>query len=135
MVRLHYPGFTSKIGEGRLVIQGTVRPTAMSDEYHVRIEYEWNRAPRVYVVAPTIVTNEFGDEVPHRHTDSDRPLCLFYSKHREWSPYEPISTTTIPWTAEWLFFYEVWHATRMWLGGGIEHEPHMAPQEEVVSDA
>jgi hypothetical protein len=135
LVQLHYPGFTSKLVGGPLVINGMIRPTAMSEEYQIRIEYAWNRIPRVHVVEPEIVTNEFGDEVPHRHTDPDRPLCLFYAKNREWSPYEPISTTTIPWTAEWLFFYEVWHATRTWLGGGIDHAPVSAPREEVVSDA
>ena len=31
-----------------------------------------------------------------------------------------ISNTIIPWTIEWLYFYELWLATGEWLGGG-EH--------------
>ena len=35
----------------------------------------------------------------------------------------PIADTIIPWTSEWLFFYELWLATGgEWLGEG-EHPP------------
>ena len=29
-----------------------------------------------------------------------------------------IANTTLPWTAEWLFFYELWLVTGEWDGGG-----------------
>jgi hypothetical protein len=32
-----------------------------------------------------------------------------------------IATTIIPWLSLWLYYYEVWHATGEWMGGGIEH--------------
>jgi hypothetical protein len=32
-----------------------------------------------------------------------------------------VADTTVPWTALWLYHYEVWHATGEWLGGGIDH--------------
>ena len=28
--------------------------------------------------------------------------------------------TIVPWASLWLYYYEVWHATGEWLGGG-EH--------------
>ena len=31
-------------------------------------------------------------------------------------------TDLVGWAAEWLFFYEVWLATGMWLGGGLHPE-------------
>ena len=31
-----------------------------------------------------------------------------------------IADTILPWTSLWLYFYELWHATGQWLGGG-EH--------------
>lgn len=130
LVRVHYPGFTSGLHEGQLIIQGEIRPTTMSDKYRLRIEYAWSRPPRVYVDSPVLLTNGKGEEPPHRHSDADRPLCLFYGKNREWSPYEPLSTTTIPWTSEWLFFYETWLATGEWLGGGVEHAPTAIPVEQ-----
>jgi hypothetical protein len=33
----------------------------------------------------------------------------------------PIADTIIPWTSEWLFFYELWLASGEWHGGG--HDP------------
>ena len=36
-----------------------------------------------------------------------------------------IANTIIPWTVEWLYYYELWQATGEWLGGG-EH-----PENEI----
>lgn len=132
LVRLSYPAFTTRMEHGGLTIEGTIQPTSMSEEYRVRIEYAWNHAPRVIVLSPELERHESGDEIPHRHTDEGRPLCLYFAKNREWSSFDPISETTIPWTAEWLFFYEIWRATRSWIGGGIDHAPATVPVEEVA---
>ena len=32
-----------------------------------------------------------------------------------------VAETTMPWAAEWLFFFELWLATDEWLGGGVLH--------------
>lgn len=135
LARLHYPGFRSRLINHQLVLTGAIRPTPMSERYDIRIEYAWNRVPLVFVVEPALVSNEHGDEIPHRYTDAGHPLCLFYAPGREWSAYEPLSTTIIPWASEWLFYYELWHATREWLGGGIDHAPVEAPTAEVEVDA
>ena len=29
-----------------------------------------------------------------------------------------ISSTIIPWTSEWLYYYEIWLINGDWLGGG-----------------
>lgn len=29
-----------------------------------------------------------------------------------------IANTIVPWTSEWLFYYEIWLATGQWHGGG-----------------
>ena len=42
----------------------------------------------------------------------------------DWRPDQKISEFIIPWIAVWLYFYEVWHITGEWLGGG--HEPEGA---------
>ena len=31
-----------------------------------------------------------------------------------------LAHTIVPWIAEWLSYYELWHATGEWLGGGTE---------------
>lgn len=39
-----------------------------------------------------------------------------------------LSTTVVPWTAEWLIHYEVWLATGQWTGGGhAPTAPHPRP--------
>jgi hypothetical protein len=69
--------------------------------------------------------------------DSRLPLCVAQSPHQaylewmatgvwpgnpEWNVMSLIADTTIPWTAEWLFYYEAWVITGEWLGGGHRSE-------------
>jgi hypothetical protein len=65
----------------------------------------------------------------------------------EWTNRKLIATTIIPWLMLWLLYYELWHATGIWQGGGVEHtlrsggdpgeaeakdEPVSAPSEQVA---
>jgi hypothetical protein len=43
-------------------------------------------------------------------------LCLHLPG--EWKPSMFVADSTLTWTAEWLFNYEVWKATGEWHGGG-----------------
>ena len=45
-------------------------------------------------------------------------ICLY--RHREFTKDKFLANTIIPWTVEWLYFYEIWLATGEWCGGG-EH--------------
>ena len=47
-------------------------------------------------------------------------LCLYLPGSGEWSSELPLGRTFLPWISLWLYFYEVWHATGEWLGGGLE---------------
>jgi hypothetical protein len=33
-----------------------------------------------------------------------------------------VALTIIPWAAQWLVCYEIWHATGQWVGGGAHPE-------------
>ena len=46
----------------------------------------------------------------------------FDPKGGEWSNKQLIADTTIPWAAEWLMYYELWHYDGVWLGGGVGFE-------------
>jgi hypothetical protein len=50
---------------------------------------------------------------------------------REWTPADLLAETTIPWAAEWLHFYELWHLCGEWLGPGVGHESigHLRAEE------
>lgn len=112
---------TCIISKGKLVWKSIVRPTHLSREYNVEIRYSISNGPEVYV---------FGDELqklddkdfPHNYgvdVESKRvKICLY--RYQEFSSDKLLSDTIIPWTIEWLYYYEIWLATGEWQGGG-EH--------------
>lgn len=103
---------------GAVRLEATVRPTPLSQEYHVRIEYSVGSAPDVWVLSPPVKPREDGEPIPHMY-DQER-LCLYLPGEGEWSGEMSLAHTVLPWVSLWLFYYEIWHATGKWLGGGIE---------------
>lgn len=118
-MRLQCPTFRTSIREGTLRAVGHLQPDPLCRVYEVQIEYSATNAPEVRVLSPNLKTRD--DEfIPHMY--GQEKLCLYLPETGEWSPDLPLATTIVPWTALWLYFYEVWHATGQWLGGGIEPE-------------
>lgn len=112
------PTFKTHIQDGALVAVGTIQPTERSVTYTVRIEYRAGDAPEVTVLSPPLVPREAGSRLPHVYPGNK--LCLYTPFFREWTPDMSLAHTIVPWIAEWLSFYELWHATGEWLGGGTE---------------
>lgn len=84
--------------------------------YAIGMEFPWVRVRR-----PRLVQRpDFADgPLPHVYWRGDEPgLCLFDPLQKEWNASMAISRTTIPWTIDWLYFYEIWSMTGKWLGGG-----------------
>jgi hypothetical protein len=48
-------------------------------------------------------------------------LCLYDWREMPWRTEMKIHETIIPWTAEWLVFYEIWKLTGSWLGAESSH--------------
>lgn len=96
---------------------GPVRPSAMSEEYQVKVVYKNFDVPRVKVLSPELRSHAEGAPIPHVY--SENRLCLYLPGSGEWRPDKFIADTIIPWTSLWLYHYEVWQATREWYGGGI----------------
>lgn len=117
-----YPNGVAVQLRERLVWAGKLTPTAYSATYELIVDYQIGKSPLVYVASPRLRLVE-GQELPHVYTLNT--LCLFLG-NREWHESVPIATTLVPWSSEWLFFYELWLATNgKWLGEG-EH-PSPAP--------
>lgn len=106
---------------GRARWIGELRPGDASHSYKVGISYRLRQAPVVHVLKPELCRRASGEDVPHCYRDGS--LCLYYPRNREWTPRAAIAETIVPWTCEWLHFYELWHATGEWLGGGIHGTP------------
>ncbi len=101
--------------------------------YRVEIRYAVGTYPQVRVLSPTLERlpgNEEGS-LPHVYGPSSDPkLCLFDPETDEWNSTMLIADKIIPWTIEWLAFYEFWLMTGVWSGGG--RHPTSAPEETLA---
>lgn len=114
-----YPEAICKYGRDNLIWTGDLQPTPMSTEYTIRVEYILGKHPKIYSCTPLTIPS--GKKLPHVYCQKEQRLCLYYPRGADasWNVSKSIALTIIPWTSEWLFYYELWLATDKWLGGGI----------------
>src|SRR5262249_40078419 len=121
--------------------EGTVCPIALP--YRIRITYFTRRHFRswtltnpyisVVVLDPPLGSDPrgTGERVPHIYALGCPPayprLCLYDPTNDEWTPASPIAATIIPWTIDWLYYYEEWVRTGEWKGGGRHPELRLEP--------
>lgn len=104
-----FPGFVYKRELGVAVWRGTLQPRQLSPKYRVAVRYKLSSHPTVNVISPALVSR-----TPHLWNDGS--LCLYYPKEKPWQADMLIAQTIIPWTALWLYYYELWLDTGRWLG-------------------
>src|SRR4029079_6554414 len=121
-MRMWWPTFSSRVCNGILTAEGELHPSELCATYRVRITLAGGKTPEVRVIHPGLRPRQ--DERPIPHMYAQERLCLYLPGTREWTPEKPIAVTILPWASLWLYFYEVWHATGEWLGGGTEPEPN-----------
>lgn len=96
---------------------GPLQPTTLSATYTVKVTYADGKIPKVYVLSPLLKPRPDSAQIPHTYDQGTR-LCLYDPLGNEWRSTSPLSRTIVPWTCLWLLYYEIWHATGTWLGGG-----------------
>ncbi len=116
-IRAKCPGFKVTFDRNSLRAIGSLQPTARSETYLVEIKYRHLTPPQISVLKPELIKNFNGDAIPHIYPGEK--LCLFYPKYCEFRYIDFISDTIIPWTSLWLYYYEDWHISGDWNGGGI----------------
>jgi len=101
----------------KLICTLMLKPTNESHNYKVRIEYQFQQKPRVFVLNPQISSDS-----PHLYR-SNHPaiICLYYPREKEWTPRDYIANTIIPWTSIWLYTYEIWQMTGVWTHAEAPH--------------
>jgi hypothetical protein len=106
---------------GRLTWWFRSRPTPLSREYGLRVEFRQGDVPDVFVEDPDLKALAGGKRLPHVYRQ-ERPqqLCLYKPKYREWRPELLIHESIVPWAVAWLYYFEDWLMTGEWAGGG-EH--------------
>lgn len=128
-MRKQWPDFVgNRFDDGTLAWIGELQPQAQP----YVIEVYWNPRvldrPYVIVKSPAIAPRPgLGfEDIPHLMFNAREPtrsgLCLFDPQGREWTPADLIAETTVPWAAEWLTYYELWHVFGEWLAPGVGHE-------------
>ena len=104
-----FPTFTFVREGGEAVWRGTFQPRQSSPLYRVAVRKRPGRAPRVNVMWP-----QLDPLAPHVY--SDGRLCLYWPEEWVWRESELIAETILPWTALWLYYYELWLDSGVWLG-------------------
>ena len=94
---------------------GKLKPTTRSPEYLLKITYSIYNIPRVFVLEPKL-----HPDAPHVYKESGA-LCLYYPPDDSWNSQKLLGDTIFIWTAEWLYYYELWLATGQWFGSEVPH--------------
>lgn len=116
LIEKRFPIFHCHLRHGVLECVGTMAPTEHSDSYTIRIRHtEWG-IPEVRVVNPVIKP----DSKFHMYRDGS--LCLYHPKTQPWLSTANLHETIIPWTAEWLVYYELFQTEGKWLGVEAPHD-------------
>jgi hypothetical protein len=97
------------------VWHGTLQPRNLAPLYRVEIRYRLGTVPKVRVLSPTLVPGS-----PHIYPD-DGSLCLYWPAEWRWTGDQLLAETIVPWTADWLCFYELWLDCGEWLGPASPH--------------
>lgn len=122
-LRQHFPDATIKrVADASLTWEYTLRPTAISDEYRVRLVYTSVRGVEVFVLSPKLRLAAGKTKLPHVYSTERQKLCLYYPDGKEWNKGKYLCQTVVPWISEWLYFYELWVASGDWYGGGTAHD-------------
>jgi hypothetical protein len=126
---LQLPGARIHFRGRQLLMEVGISPGLFGRLYECQLTMKPDcAAPDVIVVGPDLGALAQGKRIPHTYAYAGRGtrLCLWWPKAREWVPRMKIADTFLPWTAEWLHYFEVWLQTDEWQGGG-EH-PDTAPR-------
>lgn len=98
-----------------LICEGLFSVPETSNEYEVQIIYSHPNQPEVFVRNPQI------EYKPELHMYKNGSLCLYYPKDNSFTSKSMLFDTIIPWTSEWLIFYELYRRKGKWLGKYKSH--------------
>ena len=117
-----FPSFTIISKSSHFVIwQGILQPNSSMNSYTIKIKYKLGERPKVFVIKPKL-ENLPKQHIPHIYSKDplkEEPnLCLYLPNTDEFTQQKSIARTIVPWTAHWLFCYEIWRLTGEWVGGG-----------------
>lgn len=104
----------------------SMAPTPMSRSYRCLLKVPRSGFPEMIVLEPDLKLLASGRPIPHVYPYNNKgtKLCLWLPGSGEWNSNMRFEETYLPWTAEWLDYFEEWLETDTWAGGGAHPEPH-----------
>jgi hypothetical protein len=77
------------------------------------------------ILKPDLRVLAGGKKLPHIYPYEGKGtrLCLWKPRYKEWDWSMKLSQTYIPWTVEWLWYFEEWLQSGIWAGGGDHPSP------------
>lgn len=108
------------VKRGKLTWNFAVQPTPLSRVYKLKLTYQQEGIPKVYVIDPDLSELAGGRPLPHVYEQKPTRLCLYLPRAKEWTSGMKLSNTLVSWAVLWLFYYEEWLVSNEWKGGG-EH--------------
>lgn len=124
LASLGIPGATHEFRSGRgLTYRMELSPSSASRLYECELHVPPGLVlPEMFVRDPDLNILAGGKKLPHVYPYKGKGihLCLWQPRYREWTWSMKLSETYVPWTIQWLFYFEDWLSTGEWAGGG-EH--------------
>jgi hypothetical protein len=123
-----HPQLRTKLKRNKVIWGGPWCPSALSENYTIRVTYEFRQRPRIAILNPTLRLAFGCEKLPHTYPDGQYDICVHLPE--EWNSRLLIVNTIMPWISQWLRFYEYWVQTGSWEGGGEhpEFKSHRAKQ-------
>lgn len=125
-LRRSYPDSTVSLTARRLTWTARLQPLPISRDYSLQLTADHARMPSIYVTDPPLRPDEAG-RLPHVYDDGS--LCV--AEPGDWKRHMLFVDTFVPWALEWLVYYELWCATDIWHGDGVDRTDH-ASQAQVL---
>ena len=116
-IKSEYPQFKSSIVKDVLFVKGVIKPTPRSVDYRFKLQYRVGNRPKIKITNPELKRNSKNEKIPHVYTENE--ICLYYPNYKEFDSNHFVADYIIPWISLWLYYYEIWHLTGEWLGGGM----------------
>ena len=122
-IQRNHPNFKIRyLSHNQLEVRGSLQPSARSCAYFFRLTYRQHSRPVIHILSPELEKGATGEKPPHLY--SDWSLCLYLPSAWEFSDYEWLNDTIIPWISLWLHYYEDWLVNGyIWNGGGMHPTP------------
>lgn len=118
-MKYEYPSLKYTLKKDCLRLWLTLQPTEHSKKYKIEIIFKGTDCS-IWLL--NNIEKFDAIDFPHYYKKEKNrvQLCLLHPEKFEWGMIDWIQETIIPWTIEWLFYYELWLCTGKWYGGG-EH--------------